>query len=65
MIVCRVEMFSGLAGPERYGPGRGPLRQVTSICGLTLQGGVEQDLAEPRKAPSAISRRAAGITCVW
>ena len=43
MIVRGVELFLGLEA-EGSGPAWGPLRQITSICGLTLQGGMEEDL---------------------
>jgi len=43
VVVRGVRMFLGLA-PERDHPVWGPLSEVTHLCGLTLQGGVEEDL---------------------
>ncbi len=43
MVVRGVQMFSGLAGSERDQPAWRPLARITDFCGLTLQGGVEED----------------------
>lgn len=42
MIIRGVELFLGL-GAEGDGSAWSPLRQITSICGLTLEGGIEED----------------------
>lgn len=53
-IIRGVQMFSGPI-PDWDEAGWGPLREVTFLCGLTLEGGVEEDLcgspacAEPKK----------------
>ena len=47
-VIGGVQMFSGLdPAPDAWG-----LREITSLCGLTLGEGVDEDLAgsEPRPA---------------
>lgn len=46
MVVRNVQMFLGLA-PDGEDAPWGPLRAVTHLCGLTLQGGVEEDRGGP------------------
>jgi len=51
MVVRGVEMWSGLAGGD-LSPW-GPLVRVTNLCGLTLDGGMEEDLCGPVEGPEA------------
>ena len=43
MVVGGVRMFSGLA-PEGHWPAGRPLREIATLCGLTLDGGIEENL---------------------
>jgi hypothetical protein len=45
-------MFLGLT-PERDHSRWGPLSEVTSICGLTLGGGIDEDLERAPVTPEA------------
>ena len=55
MVVRGVQMWSGL---ERDHSARGPLSRVSRLCGLTLGGGVEEDLESPPARTEA--RKASG-----
>lgn len=52
MVIRGVQMFLGLA-PDRAGAVWGPLAEVVDLCGLTLDGGVEQDGGSATEGPEA------------
>lgn len=52
MIVRGVEMWLGLSADGDCAPWR-PLRPVTALCGLTLGGGVDEDLECAAFGPEA------------